>query len=166
MTIKLALHMGRFGVEYEGPEEWAFEHLAGTIGSLLERLPGPDAEPIDTDAADDQVALEPSATAAPANRLDMTTNTIASKLGVKSGPDLALAAAAYLTLAEKKAKFTRKELLEAMRDAAHYYKQAMRSNLTAALRSLIKEGKFSEVAKDTYALSAAQKQHLTTVISE
>jgi len=45
-----------------------------------------------------------------------------------------------------------------MKTATAYYKDSYSGNLTAALSSLVKKGRFNEVARDTYALDSRDTQ--------
>ena len=58
-------------------------------------------------------------------KLQMTTNTIAAKLDVKTGTDLALAACAHLALVKGADTFTRANILGEMKLASNYYKKRL-----------------------------------------
>ena len=90
----------------------------------------------------------------------MTTNTIASKLSVKTGNDLVIAACAHLTFVKGADTFTRSNILAEMKLASNYYKATMRKNLSNILKTLINQNKLLETAKDTYALEASLKTQL------
>lgn len=78
-------------------------------------------------------------------------NSVAECVGVKTGADLALAAAAYLQLVKGQPTFTRTELLETMKAATSHYTQSHRSNLTAIIKGLI-GSKFNQTGNEVYAL--------------
>lgn len=86
-------------------------------------------------------------------------NSVANKLDVKTGPDLAIAAAATLELFEDKTVFSRKELLTEMQKATKYYNKNMSSNLTKIINGLVGE-EFNQVAEDSFSLSAAKLKAL------
>ncbi len=96
----------------------------------------------------------------------LTTNTIATQLGVKSGPELALAAAAHLTFVLKKEKFLRKEVLAEMQAAPTYYKANMSGNLTKILDTLTKNNQLNLVGDSTYALSATERHSLGVKLAQ
>ena len=89
----------------------------------------------------------------------MTTTSIAAKLKVESGTELALAAALRLVRLGK-STFTRSELTDKMREATSFCTQNYLKNLSRSIQTLIGEGKLIESAKDTYALSEATKTDL------
>lgn len=92
-------------------------------------------------------------------------NSVADRMGVKSGPDLVIAAAAYLQIMEGKQSFTRRELMETMKSATSHYYQNIGSNLTAALKSL-GGSKLNQLANDTYSLRSNELNELRTKLAE
>ena len=96
----------------------------------------------------------------PAKKVELTTNSIAAKLGCKSGPELVLAACAFLTLAEGKETFARREIAKAMKSASTFYKKTYRDNLTNSLASLVKDGKLLERSTGIFALHADTKTNM------
>jgi hypothetical protein len=90
----------------------------------------------------------------------MSTNTIASKLGMNSGPDLIIAACANLTLVKNKETFHRKDILAEMKTASNYYKGSHSNNLSASLKSLVSGDKLIERTKDVFALTASEKKSI------
>ena len=97
--------------------------------------------------------------------LKMSTTTIATKLGVNSGPELALAAAVRLTMVLGKATFSRREILDEMKSATGFYKGTYNNNLTSSLVRLTKEQKLNEPSKDIYALTPTTKKELETKLA-
>jgi len=98
------------------------------------------------------------------NSLKLTTSTIAAQLGVNSGHDLLVAAAAQLTFVQDKQSFTRKELLAEARSASAYYKENMRKNLSNYLNSLVKASTLNEVSAGVFALHANTRAELESKI--
>lgn len=96
----------------------------------------------------------------------VSTNTIASRFGAKSGPELAIAAAACLCLVRGKSTFTRKELLDEMQGAVTFYRASFGSNLTKTLRTLVSGQRFNLVSRDTFTLSASERQSLGTRLAQ
>ncbi|HKP11749.1 MAG TPA: hypothetical protein VJZ91_06545 [Blastocatellia bacterium] len=86
-------------------------------------------------------------------------NSIATKLGTKTGPELAVAAAASLQIFEQKETFTRTELLEAMKKATMHYKDTMSGNLTSIIKSLLGP-KLNQISDGVYSLTAEAYQDL------
>ena len=84
--------------------------------------------------------------------INLSVKSIAAKLNAKTGPDLTLAACAYLALSANRDKFSRKDILDAMRTAANFYKKSYNNNLSKYLDGLIKDEKILQQANDVYAL--------------
>ena len=95
----------------------------------------------------------------------MSTTTVATKLSVKSGPDLALAAAARLSIVLGKATFSRKEIHDEMKSATGFYKGTYNNNLTSSLVRLTKEQKLNEQSKDIYTLTPTTKKELVSQLA-
>ena len=87
----------------------------------------------------------------------MTTRTIAARIGCKKGTDLAIAAAAQLTLFQGFETFTRQQLLDEMKQATTFFQKSYRANLTNYIQTLLKQRKLLEQASDTYALAAEER---------
>ncbi len=149
MTSKIKIKLGPVEVEYEGSEEFLKKELPDLLYAISKLykesgIPGfgPESE-------------EQSGTRG--GKVVGTTGTIAAKLSVKSGTDLAIAAATRLILGMGRASFTRDQLLTEMKTASSYYKKNYSNNLSKILNQLVKSEKFVETAKDTYSLSAKSK---------
>ncbi|MFK4002950.1 hypothetical protein [Qipengyuania sp. NPDC077563] len=97
--------------------------------------------------------------------LDLHVNSVAEQLGAKSGPEVAMAAAAFLQLVEGKESFSRKELLETMKEATNYYSQTMSKNLSATLKNLI-GSKLTQLKSDRYAIKAVELSNLRSRLAE
>ena len=92
--------------------------------------------------------------------IDFSTDTIATVVGAKSGPDLIIAAAAHCHFVLKKQKFTRQELIEQMRTAPGHFKETFVNNMSSYLTGLTKADRLRLVATGTYALSVKERQSL------
>lgn len=154
MTSKIRIKLGPIEVEYEGTESFLKEELPQLLEAVANLYKQSGIPEIKQDGSGS------SGTGTGPALLQSTTGAIAAKLGCKTGPELALAAAARLTFATGKEKFSRKELLSEMQTASAYYKSSHGSNLSTTLTALIKDGVFLEPAKDTYSLSATKKTEL------
>ena len=100
-----------------------------------------------------------NATAA-AGGLDLSTDTIATVLGAKSGSDLIMAAAANLHFVQGKQRFSRQQLTAEMRTAPAHFKETFLNNLSKYLTGLTKSDRLRLVASDTYAISSKERQEL------
>lgn len=89
-----------------------------------------------------------------------STEMIVRRLGVDGGPGLLKAAAAYLTFRVGKERFSRADLLEQMRTAAHSFRRSYASNLGKYLDSAVKKGWLMCNNKNQYALSLKEKEAL------
>lgn len=92
--------------------------------------------------------------------LQLSTDTIATVIAAKSGPDLIIAAAAHLHFVEKKLKFGRQDLIEQMRSAPGHFKETFVNNLSSYLTGLTRADRLRLVATGTYALSVTERQNL------
>jgi hypothetical protein len=161
MHSKLRIKLGQVEFEYEGEAEFSqesikdlFSHMEALFSTAIAR----GLEPTPSPTGDGGENGPSSGAGDPA--INLHPNTIASRLGVSSGPDLALAAAAYLQLSLGKPSFTRKELLDEMKSATTYYKQTMSGNLTSIIETHIKASKFNQIGQNVYSLHATELQSL------
>jgi hypothetical protein len=162
MTTKFRIKMGAVEVDYEGTEEFLKAELPALLAAVsdLYKQSGM-AKP---NNATEQSAGEGN-DSGDGEPLKMSTTTIATKLGVNSGPELALAAAVRLTMVLGKATFSRKEILDEMKSATGFYKGTYNNNLTSSLVRLTKEQKLNEQSKDIYALTPTTKKELETKLA-
>ena len=159
--VKIRIKVHWIEVEYEGASAYLNEDLL----DLMERITTL-AKTHEVPSIDDAGSAGPSSKSSDASVLgDLTTNTIASTLDAKSGSELAISAAAKLTLVDQKEKFDRKTLLAEMKEAATYYKSSFGSNLTKSIETLTKSDRLRLVAKDTYGLSAQERQRIRAALT-
>ena len=160
---KIALKIGHLEVEYEGSESF----LKEDIFRLMEKVIGFHAEHSTAlSAALPQATTEDEDATVGQPEINMSTSTIATSLNAKSGPELAIAAAAYLTLVQNKGKFSRDEIHENMKNATSYYKRSMSNNLTSLLQRLVKNGRLNEISDGHYALSAPERKKMEKNLAE
>lgn len=162
MPSKLKIKMGHIEFEYEGDAQFdkdaikdLFTHLESLVGvtpaAAFESGPGGSADsahPASSGGGDGD------------DLSNLAANTIAARLSVKTGPDLVIAAAATLQIAQGKESFNRKQLLEAMQSAKTYYKASMGSNLSPAINTLVSGKRINSLNNNEMSLSAAE---LTTL---
>lgn len=159
MTSKVKIKAGSIEVEFEGSEEYMKDELPALV-ELLYSL-----SPLDeTSDEEDSIELQAS-TDTSKQKLQMTTNTIAAKLNAKKGGDLILAACAHLALVKGADTYTRSNILAEMKLATNYYKTTMNKNLSASLKTLVKQSKLLETSTDTYALHASAKTTIETTLN-
>lgn len=157
MDAKIRLKIGNLEVEYEGSDTFIRSDLLNLVSKAIDLL---------REQGEDVPKVE-GAPSRPGDgkQLSATTRTIASKLGVKSGPDLVIAAAAKLTLGVGLDSFTRQQLLDEMKSATAYYKKSYSNNLSSYLQRLVKANDLFEAAKDTYALSAGKRAEIEKTLA-
>ena len=155
-TAKMRIKMGPIEIDYEGSEDFLKQELPAilTAVSTLHKESGlVDESPSGSNSGTGSAMSNQPAP------VGMSVTTISAKLGVKTGAELALAAAARLTRGGS-LSFSRQQLLDEMKAATGFYKTTFRSNLSNSLLSLVKEGALQETAKDTYSLSMAKKTEI------
>ena len=152
-NVKIKISIGTIHFVGEGEDKWVeaqLDKIIKNIPDLIKLTPVETIVNTKVDAGSSNVAT----------RIELTTGSIAAKLGCKSGTDLLKAAAAKLHLVDGKSRFFRRELLVEMQSASAFYKVTYSKNLTFSLKSLIKKNILLEPASDKYALSADSAKSL------
>ena len=150
MSTKVKIKIGSVEVEFEGSEEFLKSELMTLVSSISDIYK---AVPADISAPPPSFHI-PNEQEEQKTIIQWSTDTIASKLSCKTGPDLVIAACAHLMFVAGKKSFTRKEIHEKMKTATAHYKDSFSGgNLTRYFKSLIKKGTLNELAGKTYALS-------------
>jgi hypothetical protein len=161
MTSKIRIKFGAVEIEYEGPEDFLKSELPELLSAVSE---------LHRNIGDNSVDTAIPSSAQPVSskdgvRLQGTTNTIAAKLKCASGPELLIAALAKLIFVDEQESATYQEILEEMKSAKNYYKQAMASNYSKMFGPLIKGNKINETAKEQYTLAAKEKDRLEAILA-
>ena len=154
MTSKIKIKLGPVEVEYEGSEDFLKKELPELLSAISKLYR--DSGITESERSEDI----PATLGGIGQNVVVTTGTIAAKLKATTASDLALAAAARMIFGGGQESFTRDQLLKEMKTATSYFKKSYTSNLTKTLNSLVKSGKFVEIASNTYALSANTKSEL------
>lgn len=157
MTSKIRIKVGAAEIEFEGSEEYMREELPRLVELLGDLTP--------TRQQEEDAEILPPSDDPKKRKLELTTNTIATKLNVNSGSELVLAACAHLCFVKGADTFKRANILAEMKLASNFYKQTYSNNLSSALQTLVKSEKLLETAQDTYALVAKEKVRLEAVLS-
>lgn len=156
---KIQVKVGIVEFSGEGDKEW----LAEQLDKILEKIP-------------ELLKIEVASQGAPNNNGNgggsgtgnisgLSVINIASKLNCKSGPDLIIAAAAYIHFIDKKATFSRDDISQAMKKATGYFKDSYISNLTANLASLERANALTQ-ASNTYSLHIDKVNELNAILSK
>lgn len=158
MPSKLKIKMGHIEFEYEGDAQFDMDAIKGLFTHLESFVGVTPAAAFDSSpaAADHAGASNGSAEGGDQELINLAANTVAARLNVKTGSDLAIAAAATLQLSQGLESFTRKQLLEAMQSAKTYYKTSMGSNLTKTLDVLISSKRVNSLSNNEMSLSASE----------
>lgn len=164
-TSKIKIKLGAIEIEYEGSETFLKEELPQlltAVSDLYAKSQGafdalvPEANPASFQESGGN-SIQGSASR---KKIEATTGSIAAKLSVKTGPELAMAAAARLTLVLNTPTFARQKLLEEMKTASAYYKATYLNNLTGTLHRLVSDGKLNEPSQGNFALTASSLKDL------
>ncbi|MBL0372618.1 hypothetical protein JJB09_11320 [Rhizobium sp. KVB221] len=154
---KIKLKVGSIELEYEGDPAFlkeGLESLLITMTDLAKVAPPEENISVDDEDSSDQSGAGNS------GGLQLSTNSIAAHLDVKSGPELVISALAHLQLAKSVSGASRKQMLFEMQSATSYYDKNMSKNLTSAISSLVKAKKVNQLGADKYALSASELKNL------
>jgi hypothetical protein len=139
---RISVKLGDLEIEYEGEQKFITDGLLSFAKEFV-------AAAGENVIATSRVGLKADRKGAAA----LSASSIAQKLGSKTGPDLAVAAAAHLILAKKKDQFSHTELLAEMREAKTFYKKSYHNNLGNSLKTLVSAGRFNHIGGNDYALS-------------
>jgi hypothetical protein len=154
MDSKIRIKMGQIEVEFEGTEEF----LKTDLLSLLEKI----AELYQKKQPNEGILPdEESSSDSESSKLgNVSITTIASKLKVKTGKELVIAACAYFTFVRGIHEFSRVQILKEMQEAKNYYQNNYSKNLTRYIQQLLTEDVVNETAAKKYSLRAHYKQKL------
>ena len=156
-NVKLRLKFGPGEVEYEGSEGFLKDHVIGIFERTLSY--SPTLETIEPDVLEDDIVED-------THTMHLTTTSIASILNVNSQPELTIAAAARLGIVLGKENYTRRDLLDEMKQASGFYKNSFSRNLTPTISRLLKNEELLEVDTETYALPAARLKELKATLDQ
>lgn len=155
-SSKLRIRIGEVEIDYEGSEEFLKQELPQLLTTAME-LHKASGTGRQIEGASSRQSFESGVSAVP----KLTTSSIAATLSAKTGSDLLLAAATHLALVANKETFTRQELLTEMKSATSYYRANYSGNLTKLLKTALQKGGcLSEVAKNTFAMTATSKAEM------
>lgn len=165
MTVKLRIRLGTAEIDYEGPEDFLkaeLQTILGEVSALRESLGSSN-----TDLPSGNGSPSPSTLETPNTKSDiqLSTNTIATKLGGGSAANMVIAACAYLTFVRNKDTFSRAEILDEMKAARHHYNKNHGSNLSATLKSLMGQDKLNQLSGQTYALAQTERERLELLLA-
>lgn len=137
---------GRIEVSYEGEQSYIEGGLLSFINALAGIAPGP------------SIGSASAEQSGSGGSIGHTTSQIAQIISASTGPDLAMAAMAHLTLAKGQDKVQRADILAEMKAATSFYKENYSSNLTSILNGLVKKKMISPISSNVYALPNGQRK--------
>ncbi|MER8975510.1 MULTISPECIES: hypothetical protein [unclassified Mesorhizobium] len=165
MSAKVRIKAGPVEFEYEGETELSISDIKDLFSHIETLFTVPTLASGGAAVAEDGSSSEGNEAPPPpkgANKLHV--NSIAAKIGAKTGPDVALAAAAYLQLMAEQDTFSRQELSATMKAATKYYNANMTGNLTKILEGLV-GSKFNQVGSDQYSLTSSEHDKLEAALA-
>lgn len=145
-NAKIHIKLGPLEVNCEASEEFISVHLFNIMEAIsqleVQDVGGPAALGEQSGNIDTEHA----------NRTKLSTTDFAVKMGVKSGSDLVMAAAAHLHHTLGQEEFRRGDILSHMKSAKAFYRTSYGSNLSKSLDMLVKSGRLGNPRPDHYAL--------------
>jgi len=143
-NAKIRIKVGSIEIDYEGDETFLKGDLLKVVQDLQKVAPAAPFTSVKSANGESK-----STAGAPS----LTTKSIATALGAKSGSDLAEAAVAHLAIIKGMTTFKRAEINDAMKSASGIYNANMTANLTKILHTLLNQKTIVETAADTYSLT-------------
>ena len=157
---KIRLHIDQFQIEYEGNGSF----LEKDIFNMVEKVMGIHAKYATALSSNPPSVNTKSSPTPPADEFDLSVATIAERLDAKTGPDVVLATAAYLTFSQSETKFSRDNIRGAMKSDVSRYDANVSKNLSQYLRSLVKDKCLNNLADGSYALSASKRKEIESAL--
>ena len=157
-TAKIRIKVGGVEVECEASESFLkseLPDLLNAVSSLYENS----GKPLEDSGSPGEADAGGSKT------VHGAVTTFASKLNVKSGSELIVAACARLTFALNKGTFTRDEIADEMKAATGYFKKSYIGNMTKYLVTLIKSDELVQPSDNKYALSPTKRKALEQLLA-
>jgi hypothetical protein len=162
--VKVSWKIGSAELQYEGNENFLKSELPKLFRELLEiyktgserEKEMPQLPPIK-----DELPVESSN----GQKLELSLNAIATKLGIRGGQNFALAACAYLALVEQKTTFSYNDIREAMKLAHQFYNENQRKNLSKYIASLMKKRFLLERTPHIYAIEGTKLKELQDALA-
>lgn len=167
MATKLKIKMGHIEFEYEGEAPYDTESVKDLFTHLETLMVAAPAGAFDTPSPARPASAETAAEASFATELEnLAPTTIAARLDAKTGPDLAIAAAAYLQICQGKQTFTRSDLRSAMQTATSFYTAQMNKNLTNIIRTIVLSKRVNSLEGGAMSLSAGEMSALRAKLAK
>jgi hypothetical protein len=150
--VKVSWKAGNVELQYEGSEEFLLKELPKLFQELLDIYKSSSKNGEQEPPEPPHVTESPTSETTDPGKIAWSVNTIATRLGVKEGKELAWAACAYLRLVQGKATFSRAEVRNAMKEATHFYTETHRKSLSDYIQALMKDRCLLERSPQVYAI--------------
>ena len=156
--MRVHLKVGQAEFSFEGSRE----HLPSTFFSLMEGF---------FDKAFSQTGqMMPTASRSSGEtdkeRISLSTNDIAVRIGAKSTQDLALAAIYKLSDGQPDQHLSRSVILGEMKRATSVFEKKHENGLSSALKALANKSKIRVVEKNVYALASEHAEQLRQKLAD
>ena len=160
--ILVKFTMNQISIECEASEEFVTTSLPKLVSTLASGFRDCLNTATYTDSKDQSKLGDSNLTQ---NKIaEMSMNSLAAKIGVNSGANLVLCACAHLDLIQNTPSFDRRQILDNMKNAIHYFKKSMSSNLSKYLSGLVKKGELIETSQGKYTLSASKNEEILLIL--
>ena len=163
--VKVSWKLGNVELQYEGNEGFLKTELPKLFQELLEIYKSGSKNGELESQKLSTVTKQPITEIPNNGKLELSVNTIATKLDAKQGQDFALAACAYLSLVEQKTTFSYNEIREAMKTAHQFYDENQRKNLPKYIASLMRKRFLLERSPHIYAIEGTKLKELQTALA-
>ena len=149
----IKIRIGSLEVEYDGDQKFIESGLLTLISELKDAAPVAPSVP-------NGAGGSTSTGLGGQGAFGHTTSQIAQIMSVTSGPELAVAAAAHLTLVKGQAQLQRADILKEMRGAPSFYSDGYSGNLTSILNGLVKKKTFNPIGANIFALANLARKEI------
>jgi len=165
LQVKVSWKLGNIELQYEGNESFLKTELPKLFQELLEiyksslpngELKQPELPPV----TEKPITETPSS-----EKLELSVNSIATKLQMQGRKNLVMAACLHLALVEEKTVFSRNDILEAMKTATHFYNANSKKSLSQYIISLTNQGYLLERSQGVYAIHGGKLKELRTTLA-
>ena len=159
---KLHLIIGEIEIKYEGSESFSKDDISNIMNTMSNLFKEHGSSQAAASLFDTKEGIDETHASLVKN---LSMETIASRMNVNNGPDLAMAASVYLTINKKEEAFSRTDILNTMKESKSYYTANMSSNLSKSLKGLVKNKRLNQTAQNTYALTASEKKTMEGLLA-
>lgn len=159
---RIRIKYGAIEIEYEGKESFLRDELPSLI-EAISKLSSPNLTPPAIETPQEQALPGGNGGAIEVQKLGISS--IIARLKISTGPDLVVAAAAFLTFTEGKDIFSYQELRDTTKQATGHYNETFRSNFSSYVKSLVKSKKINDIGSQKYSLTASERDRLGSVIA-